>query len=207
MQRRRLFKAGLAVLFSTLLPAVAQAQSPRVDVVKVMSFSCPVCRASEAHDPAIARALQELGGRLVSAPVPTGSERETGVRERVYYASRDKGPTVEGSIKSALYKGAQDMAVPLDDYLQVYTWLQQTQPAMEADINAIVHAAQQPAAGSALARAVRLANNAGVTSLPAYVLLADNQIVTLLDPTSVSGNSLMALRDEVISRARKFSKR
>lgn len=211
MFRRVLLKHVVAALSAltlgaTAVPAAAADNvTPRVDVVKVLSLSCPVCRAAEAHDTAIAQAVAEAGGRFVFAPVPTDPDAVAGARERVYYAARDLAPELERSVKFSLYKGSQDMSVPLNDYLQVYTWLSSDLPELEPRFNAIFQRAQENAAGASLARAARLASAAGVSSLPGYVLLVNGQVAALLDPSAVPGENLIALRDEVIARVRKLS--
>jgi protein-disulfide isomerase len=209
MLRRLFLKSALAVTlaWAGTSAAVAGDTAPRVDVVKVMSLTCPVCRAAEAQDPAIERAVRDTGGRFVFAPVPTEEEASSGAKERVYYAARDLDANTAAAIKSSLYKGAQDMGVPLTDYLQVYTWLSQDLPQLDPKFVPLFDKAQAPAAGSALARAARLASQAGVSALPGYVILVDGQVTALLDPQSVPGNSLLKLRDEVIARVHKLSTR
>lgn len=209
MLRRFLLKSALAVglAWAGASAAVAGEAGHRVDVVKVMSLTCPICRAAEAQDPAIERAVRELGGRFVFAPVPTEEEGSSGAKEQVYYASRDLDANTAAAIKSSLYKGAQDMGVPLTDYLQVYTWLSQDLPQLEPKFVTLFDKAQAPAAKTALQRAVRIASQAGVSALPGYVIMVDGQVTTLLDPQSVPGNSLLKLRDEVIERVRKLSTR
>lgn len=209
MLRRLFLKSALtvAVACSAMSTAFAADKAPRVDVVKIMSLTCPMCRAAEAHDPAIERAVQERGGHFVYAPLPTEAENATGAKERVYYASRDIDATTSAAIKYSLYKGAQDMGIQLTDYIQIYTWLSQDVPQLEPKFGALFEKAQGDAASKALKRAVRLASQAGVGALPAYVIVVDGQVTALLDPPSVPSNSLLTLRDEVIARVRKLSTR
>ena len=209
MLRRFFLKSALSftVASSFLGTAVAADTAPRVDVVKIMSLTCPVCRAAEAHDPAIERAVQDYGGRFVFAPLPTEAENATGAKERVYYAARDIDASTASAVKYSLYKGAQDMGIQLTDYMQIYTWLSQDAPQLESKFEPLFEKAQGDAASNALKRAVRLASQAGVGALPAYVILVDGQVTASLDPQAVPGNSLLTLRDEVIARVRKLSTR
>jgi hypothetical protein len=209
MLRRLFLKTAFtaAVAYSAMGTAFAADASPRVDVVKVMSLTCPVCRTAETHDFAIERAVQEHGGRFVFAPLPTEAENATGAKERVYYASRDLDASTASAVKASLYKGAQDMGIQLTDYMQIYTWLSQDVPQLEPKFGALFEKAQGDAASNALKRAVRLASQAGVSNLPGYVIIVDGQVTALLDPQSVPGNSLLTLRDEVIARVRKLSTR
>jgi hypothetical protein len=209
MLRRLFLKTALsaAMSVSAMGAAFAADAGPRVDVVKIMSLTCPVCRSAETHDPAIERAVQEQGGRFVYAPLPTEVENATGAKERVYYASRDLDAGTAALIKSSLYKGAQDMGIQLTDYMQIYTWLSQDVPQLEPKFGPLFEKAQGDAAANSLKRAVRLASQAGVSNLPGYVIVVDGQVTALLDPQSVPGNSLLTLRDEVIARVRKLSTR
>jgi len=207
MLRRLFLKSAMAsavLLGSTGMAWSAEAGS-RVDVVKIMSLTCPVCRVAESHDPAIERVVRETGGKFVFAPLPTETEASSGAKERVYYAARDIDPVMAAAIKQSLYKGSQDMGVQLLDYLQVYTWLSQDLPQYEPKFNQLFEKAQEQAAKGSLSRAATLATKAGVTALPGYVILVDGQVTALADPNSVPGNSILSLRDEVIARVRKLS--
>jgi hypothetical protein len=207
--RRTVLQAAAAFCAAVALSpgaAAAQAAAPRVDVVKIMSFSCPVCRSAEAQDKPIAQTVSSYGGKFIWAPLPTG-ESLSGAKETVYYASREIPGAMSEAVKQSLYKGVQDMAVPLDDLLQVYVWFQQDMPDGEAKFKPVFDIAQKASARQALGRAAKLATEAGVQSLPAYILLVDNQVAGVLDPTNVSGGSLTALREAVIARIHKLSKR
>lgn len=205
MIRRSFLKAALlAGALSGSAWAVSPA--PRVDVVKIMSLGCPVCRAAEGQDPVMAQTVQGVGGKFVHAPLPTG-ENDTGARERVYYAARDLDPALGAAVKTSLYKGMQDMSVPLTDYMQVYTWLAQDIPQYEPQFGALFQKAQEPAAGTSLSRAARLASSAGVSALPGYVVLVDGQVAALVDSESINSSSMSALREAVLERVKKLSKR
>jgi hypothetical protein len=209
MLRRLFLKTALtaAVAYSAMSTAFAAGAGPRVDVVKIMSITCPVCRAAETHDSAIERAVVAQGGRFVYAPVPTEPENASGAKERVYYASREFDANTAAAVKYSLYKGAQDMGIQLTDYMKTYTWLSQDVPQLEPKFNQLFEKAQGDEALNSLKRAVRLASEAGVSALPGYVIVVDGRVTALLDPQSVPGNSLLTLRDEVIARVRKLSTR
>ncbi len=194
----------LVLLAAAALPAWAQSTS-RVDVVKVMSFSCSVCLASEAHDRLIAAAVRAAGaGRFVSAPIPS-REEDTGVRERMYYSARDLEAGFGDAVKTSLYKGVQDRGLELTDFLQVYSWLQQDLPAYDGQMDALLKAAQGQTSAQSVGRAVKLALNAGVQNFPTYIILVNGQVQTALDPSS-KNNNLTALRDDVIARVEALSK-
>jgi len=209
MLRRLFLKSALtaSIACGAMSTAFAADTAPRVDVVKIMSLTCPVCRAAETHDPAIERVVVAGGGRFVYAPLPTEPENASGAKERIYYASRELDANTAAAVKYSLYKGAQDMGIQLTDYMKAYTWLSQDVPQLEPKFNQLFEKAQGDAALNSLKRAVKLASQAGVSSLPGYVILVDGEVTALLDPQSVPGNSLLTLRDEVIARVRKLSTR
>lgn len=200
----RIRRYVVAVLAAAALPAWAQVD-PRVDVVKVMSFSCGVCLASEPNDRLISAAVRAAGtGRFVAAPIPS-REEDTGVRERMYYSARDLDAGFGDAVKASLYKGVQDRGLELTDFLQVYSWLQQDLPAYDGQMDALLKAAQGQTSVQSVGRAVKLALSAGVQNFPTYVILVNGQVQTALDPSS-KNNNLSALRDEVIARVEALTK-
>ncbi len=200
---RRTLLASLAAAALLFASAGSRAQTAGgVHVVTVLSFGCPVCLMSEGIDAAIASAVTSVGGRFVPAPVPTGDDT-VGNRERVYYAARDLNSALAEPVKRSLYRGSQEVQVPLSDMMQVYTWLQQDMPQLEPQLGAIFQRAQSTEARDAMYRAARLAFNAGVTKLPAYLVIHNGRTVAALDPSSVAGQTFTALRDEVIARVQK----
>lgn len=203
VNRRRML--GMLLALSALPYAgYSTAAGARVDVVKIMSFSCPVCLAAEAQDRAIAQAVEAHGGQFVRAPVPTG-EDDSGTKEIFYYASREKGARLSDAVKDALYKGSQDVVVPLNDLLSVHVWLQRELPDKEAELAPVFELAQQAAARKALSRAVALANQAGVQALPSYVFVVNGRVQGALDPSLVPSGTLLALKDEVVRRIAKLT--
>ena len=203
--KRRALLTSAALLAMAIGPAAVQAQSNKpLDVVKVMSFSCPVCFASEAQDQFIEQTVKAAGGRFVRAPLPS-VEGDMGAKDRVYYASREFSPQLTDKVRASLYKGAQEMGVPLDNITAVYTWLQQDLDIDVNTLNSLIQRSQQSDAEGALRRAVYLARSAGVDRIPAYLLLRDSQVIAALDPTSVPGG-LAGLREAVIQRIKNPTK-
>ena len=206
--RRNLTKGFIALsLAAGALPAFAvTAQKHTVDVVKVMAFSCPFCRAAESQDRVIEDLVTSKGGRFVWAPIPTDAS-ESGAKERVYYASRTVSRALSDKVKDAFYKGMQDQNVQLAEMPQVYAWLQtQLGDLTDAQLQALFDKAQGDDAKRSLGRAAQIAVTAGANVTPTYVIFVDGKSVTSLDPNTVSGGSLSALRDAVIDRVNQFSK-
>lgn len=198
--------ALLTLLALAAAPAVmAQASGNSVDVVKILSFSCSFCLASESHDRAITAATAATGGRYVSAPVPS-LDQDTGARERLYYAARDTNAAMGERVKESLYKGAQGTEVPLYNFMQLYTWVLQDLPGDAPRVDELFKRAQGLDSEKALGRAVDLAINAGVQSLPTYILLVNGAIKLVLDRSTTSGDGLTSLRNAVISNIELLSK-
>lgn len=183
----RLF-ARIVTAGALALSAVA-AQAEPVSVVKVLSFGCPVCRASEAMDPDIAKAVRSYGGKFVYAAMPL--EPGNLNRELAYYAARDLG--AEEAARASLYKGSQDYGLTFSDPVQAVVWLQDDAGIDGARLGAAVTGDD---ARQALGRAVRLAAKAGVQKLPAYLLLRDGEVLAVLSAEGTS--SLFALKKKVV---------
>jgi hypothetical protein len=190
---------------AAMLTTAVSAHAAPVDVVKVLNFSCPVCRASESLDSSIQDAVRATGGRFVPAPIPPDATTD-GARERVYYAARDMAPAAEAVLRTSLFKGAQDMQMSLSDVPQTVAWL-------EDDLNSQVtvnwtqlqEQANGPAARQSLGKAVRLALKSGAQALPTYIVLKQGAIVGTLDPDSTPNKSLLNLRDAVVTAVQKAS--
>jgi len=198
MHRRNLLLGGLAMgLCGTSL---AQPRPTAViDVVKIMSFSCSVCLASEGQDPAIAAAARATGGKFVSAPIPDAPQ-DPAPRERTYFAARDMDARFGETVKQSLYRGSQEAQVSLRSFAEVYYWMERDLPAEYDRLTPLITNAQGVPAGASLERAIRLTISSGVQLLPTYVLLADGRFLTALDRDSAGAPSLSALREAVITR-------
>lgn len=180
----------------------ASAAEQAVSVVKVLNFSCPVCRASEVQDAAIKDAVRAAGGQFVYAPMP--SEEGTYAREKIYYASRAQG--AEAQVRAALYRGSQDLSLPLSDFVQVIEFLKDELGPNFLNYDRLRQDAESPAAQAALSRAATVAVRGGSHDLPSYVLIQDNTPVATLETTNLSkGSSLLSLRDEVVSRVNQLT--
>lgn len=194
--KRRHFLAGVAL---ALASCAAFAGDSTVVVVKILNFSCPVCRASEAQDRPVVAAADQTGGQFVYAPIP--QEAGEYAKERVYYAVRRQGRNAEARVRESLYKGAQDANQPFLDITQVIEWLKDDVTGSTIDWVQLTADAQSPDSLAALRRAAILAKRAGSQALPSYVVVQNNAPVATLDiNTAGKGNSLIALRDEVIKR-------
>lgn len=195
---------ALCVGFTAGVPALSHAAT--VDVVKIMSFSCSVCRAAELQDRVIERAVREHGGTFVWAPLPT-DPNENGEKEMLYYASRDVSKEFSVTVKESLYKGIQELGLPLTTETQLFVWLQQDLTSFpEAELRDLFSRGKEPRARGAISRAAGLAQAVGADSLPTYIVLVDGRPVTSLSPSSVPGGSLSVLRDEVLNRISKLVK-
>jgi protein-disulfide isomerase len=188
-----------ALLF--VVASVASANEP-VHVVKFVSVDCSVCRASENLDAPIRSAVEGQGGRFIVAPLPRGNNE---ARERFYYALRELGPEIETQVRRSLYRGAQDLGYPLSDAPQTLDWLQNDLASSAIDWKRFLDAVNGGETAAAVERAVQLAVRAGLQVVPAYVLVQNNKILTTLDPKSVQGGELPALREAVLEALRNLN--
>lgn len=194
--------AAFGALMVLLAPA---AHAAPVDVVKIINFSCPVCRASESLDNSIRDAVSVTGGHFVPAPIPP-DDSTGGARERVYYAARDLDPPHEPDIRTSLFKGAQDMQMSLSDVPQTVAWLEDDLGA-QMTINGPVlqEKAESPEAQASLGKAARLVMSSGAQALPTYIILKQGAIVGTLDLDTIQNKSLLNLRDAVVTAIGKAS--
>lgn len=188
----------LAILALALAPVWAQAE---VSVVKIINFSCPFCKSSEAMDEPIRRAVEKTGGKMVYAALPA-DESSDGSRERAYYAARSLLPEKEPLIRQSLYKGAQDLGYPLATAEQTVDWLSTDLATLKYDWTLVLGAVESSAAKDAFARAVRLTVKSGAQVLPSYVVVKDGELIRTLDVDS-TGGSYAALREAVLSAVEK----
>lgn len=179
-------RLALALLGAAL---AVSARAEPISIVKVLSFGCPVCRASEQLDPDIVRAVRMGGGKFVYAPMPSDPANLN--RELAYYSARDLG--AEAQARASLYKGSQDYGLPFSDPVQVVVWLQDDAGIDGSRLSAGITG---DAARQALGRAVRLAAKAGVQRLPAYILLRDGDVLSVVAADGAS--SLFAIKKKVL---------
>jgi CheY-like chemotaxis protein len=194
--KMRQFIAGLALAAASF---GALAADTSVIVVKVINFSCPICRASENQDAPVISAANATAGQFVYAPIP--SEAGEYAREKVYYAVRKQGREAEKRVRESLYRGAQDVNMPFMDITQVIEWLKDDVRNVRIDWQQLTADANSPEAMQALSKAAVLTQRAGAQQLPAYILVQGNAPVATLDiHTSGKGTSLLNLREDVIKR-------
>lgn len=192
MLRRLALRAILCIAVAPVLASAAE----QVNVVKFVSFDCPVCRNSETLDPPIKAAVEQRGGKFIIAPVPRGKNN---ARERLYYAIRSAGSAVSDQARQSMYKGAQDVGYPLADAAQCLDWLRTDMDSTEVDWLSVAKDATGDVSQEALERAVRLALRAGVQVVPAYVLVRGSDVIELLDTQTTSSTELSGLRAAVLA--------
>jgi protein-disulfide isomerase len=184
-----------------LLVAFTCGANAAVSVVKVINFSCQFCKSSEAMDTPIRTSVELAGGKLVYAVMPA-DENSDGSRERMYYAARAKWPALEPRVRDALYRGAQDLGYPLATANQTAEWLSTDLADLNYDWVSLVQSSATGEPNAAFQRALRLAVQAGVQVLPAYVVVQDGQVLQTLDVDS-AGGTYSGLRQAVINAVNK----
>lgn len=181
----------VAVLALMLASPFAAAEP--VSVVKVLNFSCSVCRASEVLDADIKRAAQEEGGKFAYAVMPVSLDNT--YRELGYYAARDMYQEV--AARESLYKGSQDMGLSFSDPAQVAIWLQDDAGLSGAEVSQGM--AGEPAK-AALTRALRLVAQGSVQRYPTYLILYQGKVVATIAPNA---EGLFSLKSRVLSEISK----
>lgn len=191
-----------AFLMAWLWAAAAQAVSP-VHVVEIVNFSCPYCAAMESSGGDLRRAVEATGGRFVFAPL-TLQEDRSNWRDRLYYAAREQGPDAEVAVRRALFRGAQDLNLPLENLDQVLVFLGDELAAQAIDWERLRKDATAPATSEAYQRALYLAASAGIDALPAYIFIVDGEVAASIgrDPAT---NDLSALRRNVLDKIQELS--
>jgi protein-disulfide isomerase len=190
---RRFLVAAVLVL----APVFASAE---VSVVKIINFTCPYCRSSEALDPPLKQAAEATGGRFVYATIPT-EDPDDSARELVYYAARHVIPEHEPFVRASLYKGAQDLGYPLATAAQTVEWLATDLARLNIDWTKVLQASGEKAALDAYQRALRLTVRSGAQVLPTYVLVKDGEVLRTLD-VEAAGN-YASLREAVLTAIEK----
>ena len=178
------------------LARAAQAAEPPVSVVKLISFDCPVCLASESLDEPLRQATRAGGGQFVIAPLPRVSSN---ARERFYYAVRDLQPDLEARARASLFRGAQELGYPLSDDTETLDWLRQDLGEEAADWIRITTAASAATATDPITRSLRLVVKSGAQLTPTYILIRNGAVLASFDTSLVPGGSLSALRDAVLN--------
>lgn len=195
-----------ALLCGLQSPSVALADDGNnIVVVKIFSFSCPVCKASETQDSFIEQSVKLKGGKFVRAPLPS-MENDMGDKDKYYYASRRMGDNIAVKVHQSLYKASQELNISMPDMTSVYVWLQQDlgDELGPKNLNALAQYAQDNITNAAYTRAVNLAKAAGVDAIPAYIILKNNQLVTTID-AEMYPQGLSSLREAVISKVGSLS--
>lgn len=171
-----------------------------VDVVKILSFSCAVCYASESQDPVIKQAVEDLGGKYIKAPVVSVME-DSGAMAKTYYASRKFAPGIAAKVNDSFFKATQVMGIQANDMSQAYAWLQQDLFSVldEKTLNSLMAAADGPEANASFSRALVIAKTAGVNSIPAYVFMRNGRFVASIDPAIAPGGPSV-LREAVLKK-------
>lgn len=173
---------------------LAPAAWAKLDLVKVINFSCGHCRASEGIDAPIQSAIEKSGGKFVFATMPAS---ENTARELYYYTLRDAYPGLEPAARRALFEGAQDAAQVFGSAPELTVWLSArlTDPSVNWDW--LTANASRPASRQALGRAINLILQSGAHSLPSYILIKDGKILRAFDFSPQS--SYAELRDQVLA--------
>lgn len=165
---------GLILLFG--LAKTSLAEKPQIDVVFILSLSCPYCMSTEPLLGQIEAELQKVDGRLIQAaldPVSKNISKEIG-----FYAARKMGPTELNAYKALVYDAVINKNLPLSDFGQLFALLETSQdqlPFKLDDLAKLISEEESEFRGSHL-RAMRLAFVAGSNLLPSFILLNNGEV-------------------------------
>jgi len=173
-----------------------------VYIVEIANFSCPYCLKMETVLPQIQQATEETGGKFVFAPISWGEQSSW--RDRVYYAARNQGEAVAEAVRRSLFSAVQDLMLPLEDLHQAIVWLKQDVKNVSIDFDRLMQDARSEQALESHNRGMRLAANAGVDKLPAYLFIKNADVVAILS-RSQSLSTATALKLAVLEKVKELS--
>lgn len=176
----------------------------KVDIVKIMSFSCQVCAASESADPILEREVAKTGGRFISAPIPT-VDTDTGAKEAFYYAARNLDSNFGKAVKREFYSAIQEKGISLDSKEAILSLLQRRLPDYDNLFDQAFSSAELPATRNSIGKAFSLAKQVNATDTPTYILLVNGEITY---STSVVENkgSVVDTKNTLLNQISKYSK-
>lgn len=195
----------LSALFGLWLWASAAPAATPVHVVEIANFSCPFCLAMEPAGAEVRRATEATGGRFVFAPL-TLQEGASNWRDRLYYAARNQGPKAEAAVRGALFRGAQDLNLPMENLDQTLVFLAEELSSLGLDWERLRQDALDPTTSESYQRALWLAASAGIDAVPAYIFIVDGEITTAVGRNPAT-NDLSSLRREVLDKIKELSEK
>lgn len=194
MARRVLYL--LVILGGSLFPFLARAAQNPVNVVKIISFDCAICRASNDMDGPIKSTVEQYGGIFDIAPIP---RVDTDWRERFYYVLRQYGPSVEKQVRDSFFAGSQEYNYPLMDIPEILDWLEENTRLPGVNWNSVLQQVKSPQSLKPINRAVALVAKAGVRMTPTYILIRNGRVLNAYDIDSVPNENLSSLRETVLN--------
>lgn len=180
----------LALMLVAAMPWNAWAEeSPEIYVVELAVFTCPYCKALEAHTGALSMAL---GDHFVFAPVVVPGRFSPGAK--VYYALRDEvNPRL---LRGKIFMLIQTMRFSPQSMADIVQWLRIQ--GLQFDAEQALQEAEGPLVARAVDRAVRLAVMAGVSAVPALIVVADGEVVAAYEQSRASTGARIV--DKVLNK-------
>lgn len=191
MLRRSFIKVVLASALAVPVPqvlAVPASIARPIHLVEIANFGCPYCRSMESMNLDIALTVSKYGGRFIFSPLTWG-ENVSPVKDLIYYAARNQGDSVETSVRHALFKATQDLQLPMENASQVLVYLRQELPTLAVDWDRLEKDVYASATQDTMLRAARLAVEAGVNHVPAYLYIQSGKIIGILDRSNFPSTS------------------
>ncbi len=156
------------------------AEAQPVYLVELANFACPHCRHMEDYIPQIEKAVNSTGGVFDFAPV--AADKQTNAPAQVYFAAREQGSSIADETRKLLFEAMGTDGMPIEDPSQGIVFLQQDWPATVPGPNytQMIQAVSTKPVKQAVAKALEMGDEMGVSRLPAFIFVRDGQPVGLL---------------------------
>lgn len=194
---------GLILTLSFIKPVFAQ--KSQIDVVFILSLSCPYCMSTEPLLGQIEHELSKINGRLIQAaldPISKNLSKEIG-----FYAARKMGPSELRAYKALVYDAVINKNLPLSDYGQLFALMEASQdklPFQLDDLAKLISEEESEFKDSHL-RAMRLAFVAGSNLLPSFILLNNGEIDSVHERSATNSTVSLVVKS-LTSRIKELHK-
>lgn len=171
-------KRWLPLLIFPLL-LLAGAAKANLVVVHLAAFSCKYCAAVEAKTPWLKAELERLGATYSFAPIALTSYASFSA-ELFYFSVREVDPSKTWHARDLLFDAVHGNGLLLENIGQAAEWLHLKSPTNHVVWAAAVAASETQPPRNAVIRAQTLAEVAAITAVPAFVLVRNGKVLTVV---------------------------
>ncbi len=176
-----------------------------IDVVKIISFECPHCAASNSFDNTLRREIKPYKGRLVIAPV--SPQVETNAKDRVFYSVKKINEDASFVVKDQIFRAYHEFDLKFEDTFQVEEWVKQelqNTTFNNLDWETISKLYFSDDVTTAMIKAYQLIVKNDLENLPVYVYLKDGKVIKVVDYSDDKG--IRGLKEDVFNEYAKLVK-